>query len=280
MNLKYSPYAIFKGSKTPYGLYARVNWMGESTANLKGAVERLVAAICREQVANGSWDDSVVRTAENLRILSLLAPDRLDVGAKAVDWLLEKEHPPMVYLSGDGSPYTGLFFRMGHQDTKQIYSRDDLLFNRGCSGFVKTGAALYFSGFFGKEKDKRVASAFKSLDKVLETRGGRWCSLACSNNILRAYVSHPRKHSSSQTRKALRYLEKVQTEGGNWKRNPYFYRVFNIVAGSNLATARKQVQRAMPRILRSQNRDGGWGRTNREFKTFMVLDGLHQQGLA
>lgn len=279
MVLKYSPYAVFRGSRTPYGLYARTNWMGESTAKLKGAVERLADSISGDQRENGSWADSVVKTTENLHVLSLIAPDRVDVGAKGVDWLLEKEHPPIVLISKDGSPYTGLFFEMGPGDTKAIYGRDDLLFNRGCSGFFKTGSALYFSGIFGKEKERRVANAFRSLDKVLEVRGGRWCSLACSNNILRGYVSHPKKQSSAQTRRALSYLEKLQTKAGGWKRIPYFYHSFNTIARSKLPSARRQIERAVPRILRSQNRDGSWGRKHREFRTFMVMDGLHHQGI-
>jgi hypothetical protein len=280
MDFKYSPYTIFSKSKTSYGLYARAQWMSESTAKLKGAVERLVDSIRRSQRKNGSWEDSVVKTTENLHTLSLLAPRRLDYGSKAVDWLLEKEHAPIVHISGDGSPYSGLFFKVGREDTKEIYGRNDLLFNKGCSGFFKTGAALYFSGFHGREKDQRVASAFKSLDKVLNVRRGRWCSLACSNNILRGYVNHPKKRNSSQIKKAIRYLEGIQTKGGDWKGTPYFYRTFNTVARSNLPSARRQIERAIPRILRSQNRDGSWGKSHREFKTFLVLDGLHQQGIA
>lgn len=279
MKLKYSPYGIFKGSTTPYGLYARLNWMSESTAKLKGAAERLAESICRDQLDNGSWGESILETSENLHILSLLAPDRALVGGKAVDWLLEKEYAPMVLISGDGSPYNGLFFRMSRKDTHEIYRRDDLFFNRGCSGFVKTGAALYFSGIFGRKEETRVAGAFKSLDKVLEVRGGRWCSLACSNNILRGYVSHPKKRNSPQTREALAHLEKVQMGTGGWKTIPYFYHTFNTVASSKLPSARRQVERAMSRILRSQNRDGTWGKRHREFKTFMVLDGLHRQGI-
>ncbi len=279
MKLKYSPYAVFKGSRTPYGLYARRNWMGESTAKLKRAFERVADSICRDQSGNGSWGESVVRTSQNLHILSLLAPDRADAGAKGVDWLLEKEHPPMVLTSRDGSPYSGLFFEVNRGDTAEIYGRDDLFFNRGCSGFVKTGAALYFSGTFGREKDRRVANAFKSLDKVLEVRRGRWCSLACSNNILRGYVTHPKRRNSSQTRRALAHLEKVQTKAGGWEGVPYFYHAFNTIASSKLPSARRQVERAMPRILRSQNKDGSWGKKHQEFKTFMVLDGLHRRGI-
>jgi len=253
--------------------------MGESTAKLKTATERLLSSICLSQLKKGCWEDSVVKTIENLYYLSLLAPEKSGAGKKAVDWLLEKEHPQIEHVSGDGSPYSNLFFRVEHDDVEELYRRKDLPFNRGCSGFYKTGAALYFSGIFGAGQKKRVTDAFKSLDKVLVIRRGKWCSLACSGNILRGYVAHPKKKNSSQTRKALKYLEKVQSETGTWKGTPFFYQTLNTVAHSSLPTARRQIKRAIPRILRSQNRDGTWGRTHIESNTFMVLDGLRRQGL-
>lgn len=279
MELKYSPYRIFKGRRSPYALYARRRWLGESSPRLKDLTRRSVDSICKKQGDNGSWSNSVIGTVENLYFLSLLAPRNSATGARAVDWLLEKEHAPIVHISGDGSPYSGLFFRIEHEDVTQIYSRRDLPFTRGCSGFFKSGAALYFSGIFGRVGDARVTGAFKSLDKVLEVRGGRWCSIACSNNILRGYVRHPKKKSAKETKKALKYLEGIQTKSGGWKGTPFFYQTFNTIAQSDLPSARRQIERATGRVVRSQNRDGTWGRSNAEFNTFMVLDGLDRQGI-
>ncbi len=279
MKLKYSPYSVFKRSTTPYGLYARTRWMGETSGELNRRIERLLELLSKRQSDTGSWNDSVVDTVENLYALSLLSPRRSTAAVNAVDWLLEKEHPSTVHISGDGSPYSGLFFRVKRGDTAGIYNRRDLPFNRGCSGFFKSGAALYFSGIFGKQNDPRAEAAFRSLDRVLDTRGGVWCSLPCSNNILRAYVSHPAKRDSRGTRKALKYLEHVQTETGGWKGTPFFYQTFNTVAQSGLPSARRQIERAMNRVSRSQNRDGTWGKTNKEFNTFLVLDGLHRRGI-
>ena len=279
MELKYSPYAVFKGSRKPYALYAKANWMGERSPSLRDMTKRLIDSLCQKQKKNGSWNDSVVRTVENLYFLSLLAPRRSAAGARAVDWLLEKDRPIVVRVSGDGGPYTGLPFEVGHEDVRGIYTRNDLPFNRGCSGFFKTGAALYFSAVFGRGDDERVAVAFRSLDKVLQIRRGKWCSLPCSGNIFRGYVAHPRKKNSAQTKKALKYLEQAQTRTGGWEGTPFFYQTFNAVAQSELPSARRQIGRAVGRVVRSQNRDGSWGRSNREFNTFMVLDGLHRQGV-
>ena len=279
MKLKASPYKVFEKSKTPYAIYARKHWMGESSKSLKDLTDSLLESILKKQNPNGSWHDSVVKTVEYLYILSLLAPRRTRAGGGAVDWLLEKSEPLVVRISGDGSPYTGLPFKVGHEDVRQIYTRRDLPFHQGCSGFFKTGAALYFSGVFDRADDERVAVAFKSLDKALQIRGGKWCNVACSGNILRGYVAHPRKRNSSQTKEALRYMEQIQTRAGGWKGTPFFYQAFNTIAQSNLPSARRQVKRAVERIARSQNRDGTWGRSDPEFNTFMVLDALHRQGV-
>lgn len=279
MELKYEPYAVFKRRSSPYALYARTHWMDEPASKLKDAVKRRVDFLAKSQTKNGSWNHSVVKTVENLYVLSLLAPRGSSIGGRAVDWLLEKDEPPTVRISGDGSPYTGLPFRVGHEDVKQIYTRRDLPFHQGCSGFFKTGAALYFSGIFRRADDERVAIAFRSLDKALQIRGGKWCNVACSGNILRGYVDHPKKRDSVQTKKALKYLEQVQTKSGGWKGTPFFYQTFNTIARSGLPSARRQAKQAMKRVVRSQNPDGTWGRSNTEFNTFMVLDGLHRQGV-
>jgi hypothetical protein len=279
VELKYEPYRVFRRRQTPYALYARTHWIDGPGSGLKDATRRRVDSITKSQKKNGSWNDSVVRTVENLYILSLLTSRRSTAGARAVDWLLEKDEPITVRISGDGSPYTGLPFKVGHEDVRQIYTRRDLPFHQGCSGFFKTGAALYFSGIFKRADDTRVALAFKSLDKAIQIRGGKWCNVACSGNILRGYVAHPKKRRSSQTKAALRYLEQIQSKGGGWKGTHFFYQTFNTVAHSDLPSARRQMEKALDRIVRSQNRDGTWGRSNTEFNTFMVLDGLHRQGV-
>ncbi len=275
--LRYDPYQIFQKSKSPFAIYARRKWLGEESESSRMEADQIVTKLIEVQSNNGSWFDSVVETIENLHLISLLAPKFNGRTKRAVDWLLEKEYEPMHCTSGDGAKYDGLFFRLNRKDTQQIYHRNDLLFNRGCTGFIKTAAALYFAGIFTKQKDERVMQAFKTLDNVLKKRRGKWCSIACSNNILRSYVSHPLKRQSKQTQDALKTLSKLQTRNGGWRGTPFFYHTFNIVAQSKLKIAKAQVAKALPHIVRSQNRDGSFGKGNKEFNTFLVLDGLKRQ---
>ncbi len=270
--LRFDPYQIFKNSSTPYAIYARRKWLGEETESSRIEGDQIVAKLIDVQNNNGSWNDSVVDTIQNLHLISLLAPKFNGRTKRAVDWLLEKGHEPMRH-----SLYEGLFFRMNRNDTKQIYRRRDFIFTMGCSGFVKTGAALYFAGIFTKQKDERVLYAFKTLDKVIKKRHSKWCSLPCSNNILRAYISHPLKRQSKQTQDALKILAKAQTKNGGWQGTSYFYHTFNLIAQSKLKVARQQIIKALPRIISSQNRDGSFGKDNKEFYTFLVLDGLKRQ---
>lgn len=275
--LRYDPYQIFRFGSSPYAIYARRKWLGEESESSRIQADQIVNQLIEKQHPNGSWNDSVVETIQNLHLIALLAPKFNGRTKKAVDWLLEKDCEPMRFTSKDGAKYDGLFFRINRKDINQIYHRNDLLFNPGCSGFVKTAAALYFAGIFTKQKDERVLQAFKTLDNVLRRRHGKWCSLPCSNNILRAYVSHPLKRQSKETQKALATLAKLQTRNGGWRGIKYFYHTFNIVAQSKLKIARQQVAKALPRIIRLQNRDGSFGKENKEFYTFLVLDGLKKQ---
>jgi len=275
--LRYDPYQIFRFGTSPYALYARRKWLGEESESSRIQADQLVNKLIEAQSPNGSWNDSLVETIQNLHLIALLAPKFNGRVKKAVDWLLEKDYEPMRHTAKDGAKYDGLFFRINRKDVNQIYRRKDLLFHPGCAGFIKTAAALFFAGIFTKQKDERVLQAFKTLDNVLKRRQGKWCSMPCSNNILRAYVSHPLKRQSKETKKALTTLAKLQTRSGSWRGIKYFYHTFNIVAQSKLKIARQQVAKALPRLIQLQNRDGSFGREHKEFYTFLVLDGLKKQ---
>jgi len=72
-------------------------------------------------------------------------------------------------------------------------------------------------------------------------------------------------------------LAKSQTQSGGWRGISFFYHTFNLIAQSKLKIARQQIVKALPRIILFQNRDGSFGKDNKEFYTFLVLDGLKRQ---
>jgi len=277
--LRYNPFLVFRNSASPYALYVRRKILESEDGSNRTASKRILQRILKGQSRDGSWKGSVIETVKSLFDIQLLEGDSVEPGARAVEWLMQNPLTRDNTKTKSANIYQGLFFWIPRPEEHALPDRRDLLFNRGCSGFFKTGATLHFSGVFGLEKDSRIKRAFRTLDNVLKQRGGKWCSLYCSNNILRAYVSHPLRRGHASTRTAVKYLEKSQKPDGSWPDSSYFYYTFHILAQSRLQSARKQIKKALPRIYRSQNRDGTWGRKEKEFSTFLVVDSLYKQGL-
>lgn len=277
--LRYNPFLIFRNSGSPCALYVRQKILQAENGSDLLASKKVLQRILRNQSRDGSWKNSIVETVRSLHQIQLLDGDSSEAGTRAVEWLMQNPLSREAVRGTAAELYQGLFFWFPRSEERTIPDRRDLLFNRGCSGFFKTGATLYFSGVFGPQRDPRIKRAFRTLDNVLKERSGAWCSLYCSNNILRAYVSHPLRKSHATTRSAIRHLERIQRKDGSWPDNGYFYYTFHILAQSRLQIARKQIRKALPRVFRSQNRDGTWGKKEKEFTTFLVVDSLYRQGL-
>ena len=59
----HDPYAVFRSSTTPAGLYARQNWLGESsTPQWKEDFAAAVAELVPEQSEDGLWRKSAIET--------------------------------------------------------------------------------------------------------------------------------------------------------------------------------------------------------------------------
>lgn len=272
------PTRIYQQSLSPIGLFARQRWRKEDALKLRRTGEKWVDYILYRQNLDGSWNHSVTQTCRNLFHLWLLMDKVLEEQREALAWLLEKNYAPMRRISCDGAPYHHLFFKMSRQEREEMNSASDIPFNPGCSGFFKTGIAIFFASLLHQENEPRVEMAFQSLNQVLKVRQGVWCSIPCSTNILKAYTAHPVMKTSGQTALALEYLGKKQGRSGRWLGTPYFYHTLHAVAQSPLPSARKQVEKAIPALIQSQNPDGSWGKRNPELTTFLVLSALESQG--
>lgn len=278
MRLRYDPFIPFLDDLTPMGIHVRQSILGERSQELSLARRELVARLKSGQMSNGSWKDRIIPTVENLFSLVLLGEEGCPAGERAVDWLLNDEMESGGRRHAAKHLDEGVLRVLGSSDLKAIRGRRDLIINRGCGVLAKTGAALYFSAFFNLEGDPRVIEAFRALDHLFRQRRKKWCTFPCSNNVLRAYVSHPLKKSSRTTKSALGRLEQLQTRSGIWKGIPDFFHTLHIVASSTLPSAVRQFERAYQHLHATQNEDGTWGRTSREFKTFLALDALVRQG--
>ena len=266
--LKKDPYRIFARSLSPVGLYARQKWLGEGNeAAWKNDFDRGVTRLLSGQSDDGSWNQSVKTTIQRLFGLHLTVRNPTQPIDKALGWLMAlafKEYSPI------------------RKDISQrITSRDleNLPFTPGCFGYFLLGATLFLASIFGREDDTRVQEAYARLNQEGIKKKGRWCGWSCNNNVLRAFVVHPRYSESRATELAVHALSRVQDDSGKWPRVVPFYQTVNALAHLDSPTARRQVAKAFRHLLRTQNPDGTWGRSRKEWNTFLVVHALRRKRL-
>jgi hypothetical protein len=263
MKLNFDPFQIFQNSRTPAGLYARKKWLDQGREkSWQGDYGKTVSELLKGQAGNGSWDHSPLPTIRKLFGLHLTVRERTAPIEKSLHWLLDC---CMVQFPRKRIP---LNERLTAQDL------NELPFSPGGSGYFLYGATLFLSSIFGMEKDERVLFMYQTLAETCMKNEGRWCGLACSNNILRAFIVHPGFTSHKATRLAVESLSRHQEPSGSWKRPIPFYQTVNALAHLNLKAAEAQLKPAFKRLYRLQNRDGTWGRADREWNTFLVVHAL------
>ncbi|MBI5000850.1 MAG: hypothetical protein HZB92_04900 [Euryarchaeota archaeon] len=274
MKLRHDPLRLFSASKTPVGLRTRIDFMGEHGASM--AAERIAADMLVHQRADGSWGDTA-GTIKALYDLQLLNPGGNLISRAGVRWLLEEHLPPMARRSTDDAPYNGLFFKVESYQSPVLNRMTGTPFTKGCSGFIKTGAALFLASAYGLKSHERLPPAFESLDRVIEVREGQWCSPSCSNNILQGYAAHPAAREGGAMRLAVRRLADAQRPSGDWPKFPFYPALFALSHCEGKA-AESQVKLALQRCARTQGKDGGWGRADREHASYMVLCAMRNAG--
>jgi len=276
LKLKGEPLGILETENSPVALHARRRWMG-GAGRARSLARETVKQIKSVQRKNGSWDDAVALTVQNLFALWLLvdSPDKSVM--RAVDWMLEAGHPPLQYSCNDGADYSGMFFRTTRRDHAELRRLRDVPFTPGCSGFVKTGASLFFAVEFGKKGDPRVRKAFTSINRTAEIRKGRLCTGSCANNLHLALAVDQRQHKGLAVSRILACLAREQNNSGVWERGLPFYPTLWFLSHLRSRKADTLFFRALNYVRRSQNRDGSWGRSQRLLDTFLVLDSLERK---
>jgi hypothetical protein len=250
-----------------------------SAAGARQSLAGIVAEERAVQRPDGSWNGSVHDTIRQLYARWLLDP-RLDPSVEqGLNWLLETGRPPRRYtVNSDGSSYDNLFFEMSRGESPRLRTMSGTPFGDGCSGFVKTGAALFLAHAFGSSHE-RVEQAFSTLEQLPARRRGWWCSASCGANIFQAFAVHPEHRRGPAMHMALEYLGAHQDDGGAWSGGLPFFELFNALSHLADPHAVRQFERALPRVRRARAADGSWGRSDRALKTFLVLDALERRGL-
>jgi hypothetical protein len=262
--MKYNPLSYLRKDRSVFGKVSRLRW--DSV--------REVPPHFPAQEDNGSWNNSVVDTVKYLYQLSLFSNNLEERVRKALNWLLEKGHPPMKYQSNDGASYDDMFFRTSRSDNEKLRKLKGTPFSMGCSGFFKTGACLYLAAQFGYLEDKRVEKAYLNIIEIPPYRDGWYCSPSCGSNLFLAVVEHPIYSSSRAIHLNLDYLNRTQMENGAWQGPIPFFSVFNALAKLKMIEADRIFRFALNRLEETQNKDGSWGRTDKALKTYLVMDAL------
>jgi hypothetical protein len=139
-------------------------------------------------------------------------------------------------------------------------------------------AALFLASIFDRAHGPVVRAGYEeALD--LAAKGPGKLGWASVNNLLRALAVHPRFSRHKQTQALVDRLGQAQGREGLWPRGVSLHQTFNALAHLEETPPVKQLKQVLIYLQRSQGADRGWGRTDREWKTFLVVHALKRLGL-
>ena len=263
MKLKYSPYQIFKQSKSPAALYARKKWIGESESlewkrDFKITVDKILD--------NGIWDDdntaSVVR---KLFSLHLTVRDKTPEIEDALFRLIEKSE---------------VFLTTMEESLISEPDLENLPFASGKNFIVIPAAALFLASIFGLSGTRAADKLFKNITSLSGSFTSPADSIVFSHNLFRALAVTPEYMFHPETERIIKMLIETQSEKGDWDGELPFYQAVNAAAHIKSEYSDIIINKALPSILSNQNRDGSWGEVkNREWNTFLTVHALKNRNL-
>jgi hypothetical protein len=268
MKLHHDPFQVFRGSRTPAGLYARQKWLEEAdTPEWQRDFQEIVKTLLAGQVPNGSWQHSTITTISTLFGLHLTVrstDSRID---DALDWLFQE----MQRVAGEVDSRPG-------SDVEDVDLRG-LPFVSSRPDMLLTGATLFLCSIFNRQSDPAVMTVYQRLnmDRLIKER--LFSDIDAMHNIFRALVVHPVFAREGLTAAAVDLYAGLQNEHGDWGHRLPFYQTLNALAHLNLPEADAQLEHAFSQLLETQNRDGTWGRRDREWNTFLSIHALKNKGI-
>lgn len=265
-DLRIDPLEYVADLESPIGVYLR-----REVFRKKGDValrRKLYRKITSRQSRNGSWDQLFVHTANNLWDLVLLGYDPKDRSVKkGLDWLLTTQ-------GHSYHKHPGFFSSSNRRDPSLMRETSYGEFGPGCSIFYQTAYAIHLFHVLGLDDNEQVGQTVRSYLKFWTPD---WCGAWCTINVLRVLIEHPLSAKSRRVQAGVKYLAGKQTRTGAWKSHP-FYHTFHALSRSDGRMAERQLDNALPSVIRRQNRDGSWGKKDQETTTFLILDALNNAG--
>lgn len=254
--------------ETPIGVYLRREVLKKENNTDDLLKKKLYEKMVQSQSANGSWDQLLVHTANNLWNLALLGYNAEDTSVRhGLEWLLSIQRH-------DYRGYPGFFHSDNRKESSTMRSTFYGEFGPGCTIFYETTYAVHLFHLFGFDDNKQVQ---RTVNSYLQFWKPTWCSSWCTINVLRMLIEHPLSKDSEQTESGVKYLARRQTKTGAWKGFP-FYHTLHALSRSSNELAKKQVKKALPAALKRQNKNGSWGKKETETETFLVLDSMKNTG--
>ena len=267
LTLRYNPFQVFQGSKTPAGLYARQKWLGESdTLELQNDFHETVLSLMKGQSGDGSWTHSPVESIRRLFGLHLTLRKRTEEIDKALGWLMRHtlNHNPL-----------------NQSESIELLPPDafqELPFTPGQPHLSMVCATLFLATIFQKETEPIIIDHYSLLSRwVAEDAGGieEWSD---KNNALRSFIVHPKYSEEPATMTLVDSLDEIQDLSGQWPAQIPFFLTINALAHLRLNSAHRQWVKALMVLLNTQNRDGSWGNEDHEWNTFLVVHALKNKG--
>ena len=260
------PYAIFRSSRTPSGLYARQKWLQEASSPLwKADFDATVSDLFRGRSDDGLWSGSPIETVRRLFGLHLTVRTPNPAIDKSLDALLAIE--PVVRLPEATTPVSEARLR-------------GLPFAPADRHFVILPAALFLASIFGRASDPTVLERYDRIATDLTAEPLAQRDPAALHNVFRALVVHPVYATHAATDKLVAWLAGRQTARGDWGRDIPFYQALNALAHVDTAAATGQCERAFDHLVKRQDADGAWGEVDRQWCTFLAVHALRNKGLA
>ena len=268
MKLRYDPFQVFGGSRTPAGLYARQKWLGEADTpvwqtDFQKAVEQLFA----DQVPDGSWQQTTMATIIALFGLHLTVRSADGRIEDALNWLFDK----MQRVAGDVGSWNG--------SEVEAAELRGLPFVSSHPQMLLTGATLFLCSIFNRQSDPAILAVYQRLQKDDLIKENLVRDVASMHNIFRALVVHPLYAHEALATEAVDIYSGMQKENGEWGTRLPFYQTVNALAHLNSPESEAQLERAFSRLLETQNENGTWGRQDWEWNTFLCIHALKNKGL-
>lgn len=267
MKWRHDPLDIFRGSRTPAGLYARQKWLGESgTRPWQDDFHQTVRSLMSGQAEDGSWHQSPLESIRRLFGLHLTLRNMTGDIEKALDWLVRhtlnhqawsRTAPAHPLPSGDlrGLPFTPEQTRL----------------------FVVC-ATLFLATVFQRCRESLIMDHYHLLSRWVAENKDDMETWPDQSNALRALIVHPDHVGGPVTAALVDRLEKIQHPSGRWPAQIPLYQTINALAHSPLQAAHRQWIKTLGGLFETQNEDGSWGHEDREWNTFLVVHALKNKG--